>query len=240
VTTPATGAVNVTLTARIVKGTAVLTKTFTVTVTKLGGLVAWYPFDGNLFDANGGFAAGTVIGNRIDVAGGSLSYASGMRGSAAVFDGATGVRLPNGLISSNSYTVSLWLKPAQLTAYTPTFFGARTTDSWVSLLPMGHDFVNGATMLWSGAAWYDAGLGMNIPVNAWSHLAFTVNNGAVNVYVNGVKRFAGTGFPNVFTGTTAVFALGVNYWDTPYKGAMDELRIYNTVLTDAQVAGLAH
>jgi len=240
VTTPATGAVNVTLTARIAKGTAVLTRTFTVTVTKLGGLVAWYPFDGNLFDANGGFAAGAVIGNRIDVAGGSLSYASGMRGSAAVFDGATGVRLPNGLISSNNYTVSLWLKPAQLTAYTPTFFGARTTDSWVSLLPMGHDFVNGATMLWSGTAWYDAGLGMNIPVNAWSHLAFTVNNGAVNVYVNGVKRFAGTGFPNVFTGTTAVFALGVNYWDTPYKGAMDELRIYNTVLTDAQVAGLAH
>lgn len=240
VTTPATGAVNVTLTARIAKGTAVLTRTFTVTVTKLGGLVAWYPFDGNLFDANGGFAAGAAIGNRIDVAGGSLSYASGMRGSAAVFDGATGVRLPNGLISSNNYTVSLWLKPAQLTAYTPTFFGARTTDSWISLLPMGHDFVNGATMLWSGTAWYDAGLGMNIPVNAWSHLAFTVNNGAVNVYVNGVKRFAGTGFPNVFTGTTAVFALGVNYWDTPYKGAMDELRIYNTVLTDAQVAGLAH
>jgi arabinan endo-1,5-alpha-L-arabinosidase len=240
VTTPGTGAINVVLTARISKGTAVLTKTFTVTVTRLGGLVAYYPFDGNLLDSNGGFGAGTVIGNRIDVAGGSLSYENGMRGSAAVFNGATGVRLPNGLISSNSYTVSLWLKPAQLTAFTPTFFGARTTDSWISLLPMGHAGVNGATMLWSGSAWYDAGLGMNIPVNGWSHLAFTVNNGAVNVYVNGVKRFAGTGFPNVFTSTTSVFALGVNYWDAPYKGAMDELRIYNTALTDAQVAGLAH
>jgi arabinan endo-1,5-alpha-L-arabinosidase len=62
----------------------------------------------------------------------------------------------------------------------------------------------------------------------------------VNVYVNGVKRFSGAGFPNVFTSTTAAFALGVNYWDTPYKGSMDELRIYNTALTDAQVAGLAH
>ncbi|WP_290368610.1 family 43 glycosylhydrolase [Massilia sp. Bi118] len=240
VTTPGLGAVNVSLTARIAKGTAVLTKTFTVTVTKLGGLVAHYAFDGNLLDSNGGFAAGAVIGNKIDVAGGSLSYETGVRGNAAVFNGATGVRLPNGLISSNNYTVSMWLKPAQLTAYTPTFFGARTADSWVSLLPMGHGFVNGATMLWSGSAWYDAGLGMNIPVNQWSHLAFTVSNGAVNVYVNGVRRFAGTGFPNVFTSTTAAFALGVNYWDTPYKGSMDELRIYNTALTDAQVAGLAH
>jgi arabinan endo-1,5-alpha-L-arabinosidase len=240
VTTPSTGAINVLLTARIAKGTAVMTKAFTLTVTKLGGLVAYYAFDGGLADSNGGFAAGTVIGNKIDVAGGSLSYETGVRGSAAVFNGATGVRLPNGLISSNNYTVSVWLKPAQLTAFTPTFFGARTTDSWISLLPMGHAYVNGATMLCSGSAWYDAGLGLNIPVNQWSHLAFTVNTGAVNVYVNGVKRFSGTGFPNVFTSTTGVFALGVNYWDTPYKGSMDELRIYNTALTDAQVGGLAH
>jgi arabinan endo-1,5-alpha-L-arabinosidase len=157
-----------------------------------------------------------------------------------VFNGATGVRLPNGLISSNTYTVAMWLKPAQLTAFTPAFFGARTTDSWISFLPMGHGFVGGATMLWSGSAWYDAGLGMNIPVNQWSHVAFSVNNGAVNVYVNGVKRFSGTGFPNVFTTTTGTFALGVNYWDTPYKGSMDELRIYNAALSDAEVAGLAH
>lgn len=240
VTTPASGSVNVTLTATIAKGTARLAKSFSVTVTRLGGLVAYYAFDGNLRDANGAFAAGAVIGSKIDEAGGSLGFEPGLRGSAAVFNGATGVRLPNGLISTNSYTVALWVKPAQLTAYTPTFFGARTPDAWVSLLPVGHGFVNGATMLWSGTAWYDAGLGMNVPAGQWSHLAFSVNNGAVNVYVNGVRRFSGTGFPNVFTTTSGVFALGVNWWDAPYKGAMDELRIYNRALSDAEVAGLAH
>jgi arabinan endo-1,5-alpha-L-arabinosidase len=135
--------------------------------------------------------------------------------------------------------VSLWLKPAQLTAFTTTFFGARTLESWVSLLPKGHDFVGGASMLWSGTAWYDAGLGMNIPVGRWSHLAFTVRNGAVNVYVDGVRRFSGSNFPNVFTTTNGVFALGVNWWDTPYKGSMDELRIYGTALSDAEVLALA-
>ena len=240
VTTPASGSVNVTLTATIVKGTATLAKNFTVTVTRLGGLVAYYAFDGNLRDSNGTFAAGTVIGSKIDEAGGSLGYEAGLRGSAAVFNGATGVRLPNGLISTNSYTVALWVKPAQLTALTPTFFGARTPDAWVSLLPMGHGFVNGATMLWSGTAWYDAGSGMNVPAGQWSHLAFSVNNGAVNVYVNGVRRFSGASFPNVFTTVSGVFALGVNWWDAPYKGAMDELRIYNRALSDAEVAGLAH
>jgi arabinan endo-1,5-alpha-L-arabinosidase len=240
VTTPANGSVTVTLTATITKGSAALVKTFTITVRKLGGLLAYYAFDGNLADSNGVFAPGAVIGNKIDVAGGSLGYEPGMRGSAAVFNGATGVRLPNGLIASNTYTVALWVKPAQLTAYTPTFFGARNGDSWVSLLPMGHSVVNGATMLWSGTAWYDAGLGMNIPAGQWSHLAFTVNNGAVNVYVNGVKRFSGANFPNVYTTASGVFALGVNWWDTPFKGSMDELRIYGTALSDAEVAGLAH
>lgn len=239
VVTPAANDVSLTLSARIGKGTASAIKTFTVTVRKAGGLLAHYAFDGNLLDSSGGSAPGSVVGSRIDSAGGSIGFEAGVRGNAAVFNGASGIRLPNGLISSNNYTVSLWLKPAQLTAFSTTFFGARTPESWISLLPMGHGFVNGASMLWSGTAWYDAGLGMNIPAGRWSHLAFTVRNGAVNVYVDGVKRFSGANFPNVFTNTAGVFALGVNWWDTPYRGSMDELRIYGSALGDADVSALA-
>jgi arabinan endo-1,5-alpha-L-arabinosidase len=240
VVTPPNGDVNVTLTATIAKGSATVVKSFTVTVRKAGGLLAYYPFDGNLNDANGVFAPGSVMGATIGAAGGSLGYEAGVRGSAAVFNGASGVRLPNGLISSNAYTVALWVKPAQLTAFTTTFFGARTGDAWVSLLPMGHAGVNGASMLWSGTAWYDAGLGLNVPVGRWSHLAFTVDKGAVNVYVNGARRFGGVNFPNVFTTANGTFALGVNWWDAPYKGSMDELRVYGRALSEAEVSALAH
>lgn len=238
VTSPANGDVNLTLTARIVRGTAVAVKTFAVTVRRAGGLLAHYAFDDNLVDSNGFFAAGSVIGSRIDAPGGAIGFEAGVKGRAAVFNGATGVRLPNGLIASNNYTVALWLKPAQLTAFTTTFFGARTGDSWVSLLPMGHDGVGGAAMLWSGTAWYDAGLGASLPVGRWSHVAFTVRSGAVNVYVDGVRRFSGANFPNVFTSPNGVFALGVNWWDTPYKGAMDDLRIYGAALSDTDIAAL--
>jgi arabinan endo-1,5-alpha-L-arabinosidase len=239
VVTPAATDVTVTLTARISKDRASALKTFTVTVRKAGGLLAHYAFDGSLLDASGTSAPGAVVGNRLDAAGGSIGYEAGRKGQAAVFNGASGIRLPNGLITTHRYTVALWLKPAQLTAFSTTFFGARSTDSWISFLPMGHGFVNGASMLWSGTAWYDAGLGMNLPVGRWSHVAFSVNNGAVNVYVDGVKRFSGSNFPNVFTTTGGVFALGVNWWDTPYKGAMDDLRIYGAALSDADIATLA-
>ena len=31
----------------------------------------------------------------------------------------------------------------------------------------------------------------------------------------------------------------MNWWDLPYRGLMDELRVYDDVLTDLQVAELA-
>jgi len=243
VTRPEAGAGNatVTLTATITKGRATATKTFTVTVKEktAGSLVAQYAFDGSLADSTGQAGAGTVTGDRIDKTGGEILYASGVRGDAAVFNGASGVRLPNGLIAGNTYSVALWVKPDQLTEFTTTFFGARDLNTWVSLVPKGHGFVNNATMVWSGTAWYDAGTEMQINANEWTHLAFTVQDGSIRVYVDGVQKFSGPNFPNVFTTTNGTFGLGVNWWDTPYKGLMDDVRIYESALTAEGITALA-
>ncbi|MFC5652812.1 LamG-like jellyroll fold domain-containing protein [Paenibacillus solisilvae] len=238
---PGAGNAAVTLTATITKGEATAVKKFTVVVKEqsIDGLTAHYGFDNDLTDRTGSAGAGTVTGGKIDESGGAITYAKGISGNAAAFDGTSGVRLPNGLISGNTYSVSLWVNPEQLTDYTTTFFGARDSGSWVSFLPRGHEFVNNDTMVWSGTAWYDAGSGMKINTGEWSHLAFTVNNGRIAVYINGVQKFSGTGFPNLFTTTDGIFSLGVNWWDTPYKGLMDELRIYEVALTAEQVANLA-
>lgn len=231
--------VTASLTATISKGNVNATKSFTITVLpyKAAGLAAHYAFEDNLSETTGKFSTGTVTGNRIDNTGGTISYVDGKNGKASVFNGASGVRLPNGLISSNSYSVSLWLKPEELTTFTTTFFGARDSNNWVSLVPNGP--VGGNTMVWSGSNWYDAVTGMTINKGEWSHLAFSVDNGSINVYVNGVKKFTGTNFPNLFTTTDASFSLGVNWWDTPYKGLMDELRIYEGALSPTEISNLA-
>jgi arabinan endo-1,5-alpha-L-arabinosidase len=80
---------------------------------------------------------------------------------------------------------------------------------------------------------------MTIKTGEWTHLAYTVDNGTIIVYVNGEEKFTGTDFSNIFTTTNANFSLGVNYWDTPFQGLMDELRIYEGALTPTQVANLA-
>ncbi|QCB92692.1 LamG-like jellyroll fold domain-containing protein [Cellulomonas shaoxiangyii] len=240
VTRPEHGAgdATVTLTATVRNERRTATTRFTLTVLEraAGGLVGAWSFEGDLAEASGALPAGTVTGPRVDAAGGTVSYVEGVEGQAVQLDGASGVRLPDGLISGPTYTVSLWVRPDVVTGFTTTFFGARDPESWVSVVPQGPD---GSTMVWSGTAWYDASTGGTIPAGEWSHLTLTVDGGDVAVYVDGAQRFTGTGFPNVFTTATGTFALGVNWWDTPFAGAVDELTVHGSALTAEEVAALA-
>ncbi|ANF95234.1 LamG-like jellyroll fold domain-containing protein [Paenibacillus bovis] len=245
VTRPESGssAVPVTLTARITRGSETRTKIFEVTVLPYTNaqLTAQYSFDQNLNDSTGQHGAGELTGDRLDrpATVSTLTYGTGVHGQSAVLDGTTGIRLPNGLIHSNSYSVSMWVKPEQLNLYSPAFFGAADSDHWISLLPRGTAGDN--TMLWAGSTpWYDASTGMKIPAGEWSHLAFSVDQGNVTVYVNGKETFTGTGFPDRFSASdNASFGLGVNYWDTPFKGELDELQVFEGSLTPAQLAELS-
>jgi len=243
VTRPAPGEADgsVTLKATIHYAGETATKKFELVVParSADGLLAHYAFEGDLTDASAQSAAGAVSGNLIGAGGGDIAFAPGQVGQAAVFDGNSGVRLPDGLISGSTYSVAMWLNPAALSTFTTTFFGARDPDHWVSLVPSGTAAVSGATEVWSGTAWYDAGVGTTIGLNQWTHVAFTVDQGALKVYINGQQRFSGSGFPDVFTDGSGIFSLGVNWWDPAYQGMMDELYVYEVALTAQQVADLA-
>ncbi|MDQ8737086.1 LamG-like jellyroll fold domain-containing protein [Paenibacillus sp. LHD-38] len=249
VTRPNAGAGNaeIQLTATITLGNATASKTFTVIVQQQSdnaladGLVAQYDFENNLNEAADRSDAGEVTGNRINNTGGEIAYIEGLsgKGKAASLSGSTGVRLPDGLISTNEYSVSMWLNPTEAANLAPAFFGAQSEESWISFLPRGHDFATNNTMLWSGTAWFDASTGMKIKLGEWTHVAFTVQNGETKVYINGVQKYSGTGMTNVFNNKLSVFALGVNYWDTPYKGLIDEVRIYEMALNAEKIGWLA-
>ena len=150
------------------------------------------------------------------------------------------MRLPDGLVQGTSYSVSLWLRPEQLTAYTSAFFAAESSTNWLSLLPKGHSGVGGSAMLWAGSEqWYDAGTGQFLPTGEWSHVAFVVDGTAASVYVDGELSYQGAGFPDVLSGESNVFALGVNWWDVPFHGDLDELTVWSSALSPEDVAELA-
>jgi arabinan endo-1,5-alpha-L-arabinosidase len=62
-----------------------------------------------------------------------------------------------------------------------------------------------------------------------------VSKGTLQLYLNGELVNTMTGFPDVFTpAATTQFALGVNYWDTPFQGHIDQLQIFDEAI-DAEV-----
>ena len=95
----------------------------------------------------------------------------------------------------------------------------------------------------NGAFFDNAELDSRIPAKEWTHVAFTVdgtNGDVLKMYVNGELQLETDGFPRVFTvpGETNEFALGVNYWDTPYHGAIDELKIFNGAISAEEIKAL--
>lgn len=231
----------VTLTATIVYQGVVDTKTFDVTVRSLAPVE--YSFEGNLAELKDAYGAGTITGNRIVNTGGHVSYVDGIKGLAVHLDGTSGVRLPNNLVTTNSYAISLWLKPDAFTDYSTAFFAGASADAWISLVPSMAG--SNRTRLWANmGAFYDNGeLGYRIAPQQWTHIVMTVDadaNDTLRIYINGELALTATGVPRVFTvaGETNEFALGVNYWDTPFTGAIDELKIFGSVITAETISDL--
>lgn len=227
-----------TLTATIKLGKVTEQKIFDLTVkpTKDAAISAHYGFEGNLEESSNSYNDGKVTGNKINTLGGNVSFGEGVLGDAVYLDGLSGIKLPDKLVTSYEFTISYWIKPEELSSFTTTFFSGSETK-WLSFVPMGP--VDDKTMLWAGEEWYDAPASYQVETEVWTHIAFSVNHGKVKIYLNGELEFEGDNFPNVFIGNNADFSLGVNHWDQPYKGWIDELIIFNGELQPQQVEQLA-
>jgi arabinan endo-1,5-alpha-L-arabinosidase len=233
---------SVTLTATLTLDGQLTTRSFVARVKSLAPpvSVAAYRFEDNLNETTGAQAAGMVIGDRIFNPGGSVAYSAGAVGRALVLNGASGVRLPDNLLHDNSYSISMWLNPNAVSQFTPAFFGWATDSSWISVVPRGPGGLQN-TMLWSGTQWFDGTFNSQIPVGSWSHLVMVVNNGRLDLYLNGVLVNTMNAFPDVFTpAPTTQFALGVNFWDAPYNGLVDELKLYDEPIALENVQQLFH
>lgn len=140
----------------------------------------------------------------------------------------------------NAITIEAWIKP------TGTCAGNIVTKlNDYTLTCSSGDFAYG----FGGTStnWVGINTGVTAPSNEWHHIAITraANTDSVNLYLDGQLTYSGTADG---ANATAIKNSSSTYLNigargqsgTYFNGAIDEVRIFNTVRTEAQIASDMH
>ena len=202
------------------------------------GLVAYWPFDGNLQD---------VSGNAYNMKSASVTYSSGVNGKTAYWKGSVSTTLSKSLSVSSSMTVACWVKPQKVGNKTGSInmgsgnFGLNFRDfAFIVQGKFGLSVEMQRVLVFKDDNCY---LLKEINLSdGWHHVAVTVSGGGKPVlYVDGVA----------VTGATVVSFGGISLSsptiggkvrtgqnpeaDQRYKGYLDDLLIYNRALSASEI-----
>ncbi len=166
-----------------------------------------------------------------------VGYASAqtpIQGNALYFDGTDDhVMIPDAdaLDLTGSYTLECWIRPERFNSRAGLIskYNANPSNGYLLRLGSAAPF-NGLSFDGMETA---TGI---LELDRWYHIAAVNNNGIRTIYVNGVEH-ALSGIPVSVGANTDKLTLGVDYLPSPryFKGAMDEVRIWNTARTRSQI-----
>jgi hypothetical protein len=197
------------------------------------GLMAHYGFEGNANDSSGNGNHGTENGG--------VTYATGVSGQAASFDGVNDlVSIPSGVVQSSG-SVSLWFNPdtldssSQFNGNSYIFAHFKPNASPGSRAYIFHE--NGDV----GFAASEPNIlnsGSILSTSSFQHLALTWNDTSFSGYLNG--QSLGSMSKVVTGGLQHAFLGGFGYTGVDFaKGVIDEVRIYNRALSESEIQQLA-
>ncbi|MCD6524983.1 MAG: LamG domain-containing protein [Thermococcus sp.] len=136
---------------------------------------------------------------------------------------------------THGFTLGLWIKPADLTVHRYLVWKWNSNTGYVLHLLRSTGAV--IVQIGDGTNVLGRGTRSTVPLNEWSHVVATFDGEYLRIFLNGVVD---TSMPT--PGTT----IGEN--DQPlqlglateqgYRGVIDEVRIYNRALSEAEVAEL--
>ena len=74
-----------------------------------------------------------------------------------------------------------------------------------------------------------------LPLNVWTHVATTYDGARVRLYVNGVRVRSRAVSGSILTSTDPLRFGGNATWGEYFLGLIDEIRIYNSALTQVEI-----
>jgi PKD repeat protein len=221
------------------------------------GLILYYPFSGDTLDYSGN----ELHAKRLpDIGGNHVEFTEDRHGEtekALYFPGkpegetiGPAIQAPDFAYFDGGYTISLWVKWDEITTSTRFFeFGPRSNNNLMMISAnqggkngfMWHHLVNSEIYLDDSGAEQTNQMDYTLDniVGVWSHLVFKFsaeNNGTFMLYVNGELQGQSTGALDFEGALIEDAKIGRGNWDkygdVPFKGSMDEIRIYDHAISD--------
>ncbi len=203
------------------------------------GLVAWYKLDGDAKDS-----AGTHHGT---LGGKPQPFVPGKVGQALnVTDDLTFITVPYSAdLALSTFSVAVWVKFSDKNA-SRGILGTRINGEYTFDLKADAVRIHGD--IGNGTGWLNTAVdiltprGGNITIGEWHHIVYAVDDASdtAKLYLDGA--WAATAY---FTGTPMFMKsgeqlrIGSDYSTEYMRGGIDDVRLYNRALSEAEVAALA-
>jgi len=201
------------------------------------GLVAYYALENNTEDSSGNSHHGIAVG--------SPAYVEGPtgKGMAIQFSGAIGQYVDLGTFNPSEVTdmlsVSLWAKWNGLSGFYQGLIAKRNTWNVNNMMWQIEANVNTGALTFSRQNSYPGSGNPVLPIGEWAHVAVTFDGAIARFYVN--SQMTGQGAFSFGSNKEASMHIGSSDANggNPFNGALDEVRLYDIVLSDAEISTLA-
>lgn len=215
------------------------------------GLIGLWTFDGTdvsdkVYDRSGSGNNGYLVGNNNAT---SSRKTIGKLGQGFRFGGANTGGIDIGASSAltpNRVTVSAWINAKQPQTWGYNYIYSNTRDNCATgLNGISLGVVVGGVLrsqFCNNGSIYNVTSSVPIATSTWTHVAFTYDGARMTQYINGTPN--GTRTLTVDPGTPASFdtyigSMGFNGGTTyTFNGSLDDIRVYNRALSDAEVKQL--
>lgn len=164
----------------------------------------------------------------------------GVSGKALVLDGTQYISLEDHVLSGEGLTMAAWVKVGAWKTWQRVFdIGGGDGTKDVFLAVDGRMAGTFCAYEQSSAVTCNAPL---TPIKKWTHLAMTIGNGKMALYVNGVlaeEKDMAVSIADIAEGATGIF-VGRSNWvaDPLLEGAIDEVVVAKRAFTAEEIAGI--
>ena len=226
----------------ILKGLALAT----LTMSARASLVGYWKLDegaGTIVSDNSGLGNhGTLVNAKAN------TWTNGYHGSGLYFDGTTGsgstyVTIPDApsLHITSAISFAAWVRCDDTGRDAPILDkeGPNQWSYWFGAFPTSHFGVLLATEASGSWTIQDRSQGVLFP-GLWTHIASTWDGTTIRHYINGVQLQETASFGGPISASDAALIIGANvpFSNTAFLGVLDELRLYNHALSQAEIAAL--